>query len=271
MAEDGVGQTGRFEIHAHHSEPAVFPEEAHDTVQVCIPLAGAMFSVRRVSETGRGIVHELSARDILIVPAGQPHAVSWRRPAGVVSLHLSERFLADVAGGPVRLADAATLRDSFVSAAADQLSRELAAGRVSAAPFIEAVVTAIAWRVAAGGEAAAPAPGPTSPLLSGRQIARIEAFIDENIDAPVRVHELASVLRLSPSHFARRFGATLGISPYEFVVRKRLQRARLLLVGTDLAITQIALEAGMTHSHFSRTFRREFGLSPREFRQANRA
>lgn len=83
---------GRFEIYCHHSPPMDYPEEAHGTVQVCIPQRGAAYSVTRQSEGGSRLVHRLGARDILIIPAGQPHAVTWRRPAEIVSLQLYEPF-----------------------------------------------------------------------------------------------------------------------------------------------------------------------------------
>ena len=66
---------GRLEIYCHFSPPTVYPEEAHATVQICVPLEQALYSVTRQSETGRALVHHLGARDVLVVPAGQPLAL----------------------------------------------------------------------------------------------------------------------------------------------------------------------------------------------------
>jgi AraC family transcriptional regulator len=65
----------------------------------------------------------------------------------------------------------------------------------------------------------------------------------------------------------RRFNASCGVSPHEFITQRRLSRARNLLSDSKLSVAEIALEIGMTHSHLSRTFLRRFGLSPREFRR----
>jgi AraC-like DNA-binding protein len=64
----------------------------------------------------------------------------------------------------------------------------------------------------------------------------------------------------------RRFYASHGISPLQYMINRRLTRAQSLMLKTDLTITKTALEVGMTHSHFSRTFRMRYGVSPREFR-----
>src|SRR5258708_1980123 len=74
---------GRFEIYSHHSAPTLYAEESHETVQICVPMERALYSVTRQSETGRTVVHNLGTRDVLVIPVGQPHSVNWRRPAAI--------------------------------------------------------------------------------------------------------------------------------------------------------------------------------------------
>jgi hypothetical protein len=59
-----------FEIVAHESEPAQYPEESHPTIQVCVPMFGARYWVTREAETGAALEQDFGARDILLVPAG---------------------------------------------------------------------------------------------------------------------------------------------------------------------------------------------------------
>ncbi len=264
---------GRFEVYCHHSPPTVYPEEIHDTVQVCIPLEHAVYRVTRSSESGRTLVHNLGSRDVLVVPTGQPHAVTWRRPADVVSLQLSEAFITQALGvQTLSLPDAFTVRDAFISAAADQLRSVLRAeGGVSPA-FAEAMATAIAYRVAVAGPAVGSGLRGTdraSPL-STVQLGRLEAFIDEHLDEPISLGKLAESLGMSTWHFMRRFNASHGISPHAFITQRRLDRAQVLLATSRLPITAIALEVGLSHSHFSRTFLAKAGLSPREYRRLRR-
>jgi AraC family transcriptional regulator len=71
---------------------------------------------------------------------------------------------------------------------------------------------------------------------------------------------------LSPFHFLRVFARVVGVTPHQYVVRVRLRRAARLLSATELAITDVALEAGFADlSNFVRTFRRAAGVPPLAF------
>ena len=265
-------EPGRFAIACHHSPPARYPEETHRTIQVCVPFEHAEFTVSRQSETGRAIVQRLGARDALVVAAGQPHAVEWRRPADIVSLHLAEAFVAEALGvDRLVLRDGLTVRDPFVFAAARQLRAALhTEGAVSPA-FAGAIATAIAFRVAlaARAPAATRASSPARALSPG-EVALLERHVDAHIDEPLTLAALASVVGQGTSHFMRRFAATYDMSPHELITRRRLTRAQTLLATSELPIVQVALEVGMSHSHFSRTFLARFGVSPREYRRRER-
>lgn len=91
--------------------------------------------------------------------------------------------------------------------------------------------------------------------------------IDNALDTPPSVAELASTANMSESHFRRSFKQCFGVAPQEFVVQQRLRRAATMLTETDQSIAHIALECGFgDQSHFSRQFRRFFGYPPRSYR-----
>jgi AraC family transcriptional regulator len=264
-----IADPGHFEFYCHSSPATVYPEEAHETVQICIPLENALYSVTRQSETGRKIVHHLGSRDVLVVPIGQPHSVTWRRQADIVSLQVSEAFIASALDvSRLRVPEAFTVRDPFISAAAAELRASLCAEGRPNLIFAEAIATTIAYRIGTGAKANGGIRAKDSaPAFSGRDLARIERFIEEGLDQPITVSMLAKLSGLSMWHFMRRFNASHGMSPHSFVTRRRLLRAGTLLSSTKLSIAEIALEIGMTHSHLSRTFLKQFGVSPREFRR----
>jgi AraC family transcriptional regulator len=97
---------------------------------------------------------------------------------------------------------------------------------------------------------------------------RVLGFIDENLDRPIRIEEMASLANLSCSHFSRAFRATLGEPPSSFVVRRRVDRAEQLILFTDKPLSQIALDCGMAdQSHLTKLFRRVYGMSPGKWRK----
>jgi len=103
--------------------------------------------------------------------------------------------------------------------------------------------------------------------LPPRMLQRIRDYIDNHLDHRLNVDELATQLGISPSHFARSFGRSVGTTPHDYVMRRRLLRAQELLAQSDLSLVEIALRAGFAdQSHFSRRFHQFMGLPPKAFR-----
>ena len=74
--------------------------------------------------------------------------------------------------------------------------------------------------------------------------------------------------RLSPYYFARQFKRATGLPPHQYVIARRVERAkRVLQTGGDFSLAQVAAHAGFSdQSQFSRHFKRLVGVTPREFR-----
>jgi AraC family transcriptional regulator len=104
--------------------------------------------------------------------------------------------------------------------------------------------------------------------LPSHTLRRLRDFVESSLASDLDVAAMADVAGMSPAHFARAFAATAGRTPCEYVMTRRLDRARQLLERTDRSALQIALEVGFkTPSHFASRFRREYGVSPREVRR----
>jgi AraC family transcriptional regulator len=272
MAERPIvfARDGRFEIVSHESAPAEYTEETHAMIQICVPMVGARYTVTRESETGGLVVQDLTARDVLLVPTGQPHAVTWQRRAGIVSLQISQRFVEEsLDEALLPLPDAFTVRDRFVTTAAAELYASMLAGEPVSPVFAEALAVGIAHRVTT---VAARRPARSRPLrrLTSRQLQRVERFVEDNLERHIGLEELAGITGLSRWYFLRLFRETVGTSPHDYVTRLRLERATGLLRTTDRSVMEIAADVGMTHSHFSRLFARRIGVTPTEFRRDGR-
>jgi AraC family transcriptional regulator len=104
-------------------------------------------------------------------------------------------------------------------------------------------------------------------LPRGRLRAVVE-YIEEYLDASPTLGELAAVARLSVYHFARQFRAATGLAPHQYVILRRVERAKQLLQAeTDLSLAEVAAQAGFCdQSQFSRHFKRLVGVTPGRFR-----
>jgi transcriptional regulator GlxA family with amidase domain len=94
-----------------------------------------------------------------------------------------------------------------------------------------------------------------------------ETFLDD----PVSLEDMARVASLSPNHLLRTFREVFGQTPHQYIVSRRVERARTLLANTDLPIGEVCVAVGF-HSpgSFSWLFRRHVGLSPQEYRRSFR-
>ncbi|MFA7174903.1 MAG: AraC family transcriptional regulator [Kiritimatiellia bacterium] len=108
---------------------------------------------------------------------------------------------------------------------------------------------------------------PTLPSQADR-INDIIALIQDAPENSYDVDSLAHQAALSPSHFITQFKQITGLPPHHFVIRCRLDEAKIRLRKTHLPITRIALELGFCSSqHFSSHFKRAFGITPSAWRK----
>lgn len=105
--------------------------------------------------------------------------------------------------------------------------------------------------------------------LAAHQRKGLVEYIEQHLDQPLSIDQLAQRVALSPYHFARMFTASFGLPPHRYVCTRRLQRAAHLLEHSPLALGEIALACGFASaSHFSNRFHHAFGATPGLYRHA---
>nr|WP_272210270.1 AraC family transcriptional regulator [Marinicella sp. W31]MDC2876134.1 AraC family transcriptional regulator [Marinicella sp. W31] len=99
---------------------------------------------------------------------------------------------------------------------------------------------------------------------------RVVSYVEENLSRSIRIEEMASLARLSKSHFSRAFRESFGDSPYNYVLVQRVARAKELMIATRAPLSEIALDCGMCdQAHFCRVFKHAVGTSPDRWRRPN--
>jgi AraC family transcriptional regulator len=100
---------------------------------------------------------------------------------------------------------------------------------------------------------------------------RVRSYIEENLDQPIRVEKLSAIANLSPTHFNRSFKSSFGETPHSYIVRRRLEQARHLMLTTEDSLTEIALACGFAdQAHFTKAFRQNLSHSPAAWRRQSR-
>ncbi|WP_291869253.1 AraC family transcriptional regulator [Bradyrhizobium sp.] len=212
--------------------------------------------------------------DISIAPPGvstrihvsDPHAfVALALPAPFVRVTMRE--LADDGFSDFGVLYTRTFRDQMI----DRLMRELWShadqgwrhSQLAADNLILSIMAALASKPARQTEA--------RHALDDRRLGRVIAFVEEHLAANPTLSELASACALSPVHFARQFRRRMGLSPHQYVLDRRVARARALLAATGYPITDIAYETGFSNqSHMTAVFAARAVPPPARFRRARR-
>lgn len=99
------------------------------------------------------------------------------------------------------------------------------------------------------------------------RLACARAFIDACYDQPLNLGQIAGQAHFSRYHFIRLFRRVFALTPHQYLIRRRIERAKQLLAGSDLSVTEICFAVGFQSlGSFSALFRRYVGHSPAVYR-----
>ena len=104
--------------------------------------------------------------------------------------------------------------------------------------------------------------------LAAWQVRRLNVFIEARLDQPIRLKELSAISKLSTAYFSRAFKLTFRETPHAYIVRRRLERAEMLMLTTELLLSDIAARCGFAdQAHLCRLFRQQYAKSPAAWRR----
>jgi transcriptional regulator GlxA family with amidase domain len=115
-------------------------------------------------------------------------------------------------------------------------------------------------------------PAPSSVGALDKRLYQAVKLMEETVDLPLRLEQVASRTRISPRHLQSLFQKSFGVPPHEHYLALRLNAARRRVIETDLSLADIAARTGFNSaSAFSRAYRGQFQESPSETRRRQRA
>jgi AraC family transcriptional regulator len=92
-------------------------------------------------------------------------------------------------------------------------------------------------------------------------------YINDYLDRDLSLQELSNLVQMSPHYFSTLFKQSTGISPHQYVIRCRIERAKCLMGQSKLSLSEIAIQVGFVdQSHFHRHFSRLVGITPKNYR-----
>ncbi len=104
-------------------------------------------------------------------------------------------------------------------------------------------------------------------VIGTAEMNHIDAYIEDNIEEIIKIEDIAEMLEMTKFSFLKEFKLKRGITPYQYILKKKMDYAENLLKNTDRAIIEIAFDLGFSdQSHFTNTFKKYFGVSPGKYR-----
>lgn len=246
-----------------------YPALDHHTICYC-PSGSA-----RLVQGREGMVHEgvISTGVSLIMPAG--YDSTWEGDAAASArLRIPTSLIASAGEqigrrnmSQIEVRNVFEVRDVMIERFALILLGELErVAHPTQALIVDAVSCALAAHLLRSYNAFEAVEQDEVPSLGRRELARLTAFIEDNIDRSIGLAELAAIVKVSRFHFARLFKRSTGTTAISFVEQCRIRRAQSLISDSDIPLAEVALMTGFAdQSHFTRRFHRHVGCTPAVF------
>ena len=226
---------------------------------------------------GRSVLTQMRRGSITINPAGIEKTFQHAGGGDFVVVHISPSLLScvardswDAGGERAELIHRFTTTDLDLESIVHKLWCEYQVDNVGSGIYAETLGAQLAIHLLRSHSTltGVAAPDVATARLQPAQLRVATEYIEENLAADLTISDVANAVQLSSSYFARAFRNTAGLPPHQYVVQRRIARAKALLRETAMPISSVAVRAGFsTHAHFCVIFRRLTGVAPRRFRR----
>lgn len=158
--------------------------------------------------------------------------------------------------------------DSFLEQLMIAVANALRSPLTVPQPYMDSLARMIASQLAVAHSGGADEAVGESPTYAHAAVTRLTDYIEANLNSDLNLDVLAQEASLSSFHLIRSFNNIVGVSPHQYVLTRRIERAKMMLRSTDIAIADIARSCGFSsQSHLSGRFQRVVGLSPFAYRR----
>jgi len=148
------------------------------------------------------------------------------------------------------------------------MHHELLAGFPSGRLFGEYMGLSFATTLLSRRLGAAQRPGGYRGGLSPAKLRLVKSFVNDNLASNLSLTDIANLVQMGPCHFARAFKESTGLSPHQYVLRRRIDRAVEMLKDEQASLAGIAYDLGFSsQGHFTTVFRKFTGTQPRNYRE----
>ena len=211
---------------------------------------------------GSAILLSRGARDSVSFPKSVERILFTLEPK-VFQHGLQEHYT----GADMELVDQWGVQDRQIEYILRALEADLDAGSPSGKLFGESLTNALAVHLQRRYAVTPPKTMHFRGGLPNARLKRVQEYIEANLDQEVALSQMAAIAGMSSHYFAELFKQSVRLSPHQYVLRRRIERARKLLHDPNMRILEAGVRSGFSdQSHFTKIFRRMVGVTPSEYR-----
>lgn len=207
-----------------------------------------------------------------IIPAFLNHWTNWDQEVefSVIAIcpTLLNQTTQELMQPEIELIPQLSIDDPVIQQLALALKTEIQTGCMSGRLYGESLGTALAARLAWNYAVNKPSLEFKANGLPQSQLERVIDYMKANLTQDLSILDLATLTGMSESHFSRGFKQSVGIAPYQYLIRQRVERAKHLLKQQAVSISDIALDCGFANqTHLSKVFRQMTGMTPKAYQK----
>lgn len=213
---------------------------------------------------------QVLSSEMNFVPAQHTFEAQWNREINSVVLNLSTALLSRNAialwgSDQFELLPSLQVKDSFITQIALAVKQELTHSDANRM-YIDTMANSLAVYLLRKFSTKLCKKPPLKGALSHQSLIAVLDYIDLHLELTLTVENLAAVASLSQYHFSRAFKLSMGLSPHQYIIQQRVERAKKLLSLKKMEIHEVAIACGFnSQSHLNRHFKRMTGLTPKGF------
>jgi AraC family transcriptional regulator len=259
-----------FEVHRYSLPPWETPEHSL-TQHVIIVHHAAEPMGGEVRVAGSKVRRLLQDGAVSVAPARIPYISAWEKAGDCVTISIDPSTVTEIARADGRidkfeLCPQYAIQDPFIVEVAGILESQVESPNVASRLYAESLAAALAAHLLS--KYSNVTLRECGSLTIGKsQLQRGIEFINEHLESDVSLAEIAGAANMSKFHFAKSFRKAMGISPHQYLIKQRMDRARKMLRAADVSIDEIAVRVGYGNkSHFCTQFRKTVGTTPHRYR-----
>lgn len=220
---------------------------------------------------GRIYERDVQTQNLSIVPAEMPQRWQWKSGvAQTLHLRIAPALLASVAASTkginsttIELLNRFQFCDSQIASIARSLRSELISGGISGCLYAESLAHRLALHLLLYySNLNLRVPQPAGRLSQSRLNLVLE-YINEHLAEAISLADLASTIQIDIYWFTKMFQRSTGLAPHQYVIERRVEKAKTLILSSDLSIAEIAHQVGFAdQAHLTRHFKRLIGTMP---------